>query len=160
MSSSFVLFQPLSLRKAASGWGSYGLGSGVAGLSVLTHMHTLPTILLFILSRRSSPLHDCAEGSHTSNFHVLPVVCSSTDKNGVVFPHTGPRLSIHSSRGLIVFPRTGFFLVLVSRTSYPRPLCKLIALMKEWNCKFVKEIEGGVCVWARTDSPTTPTPKQ
>ena len=84
------------------------LGSGVAGLSVLTHTHTLPTILFFILSRRYFSLHDCSEGSRTSNFRVLPVVCSSTDKNGVVFPHAGPLLSVHSSQGQIVFHAQDF----------------------------------------------------
>ena len=108
MSSSFVLFQPLSLRKVAGGWGRYGLGSGVAGFSVLSHTHTLPMILLFILSRRSSSLHDCAEGSCTSNFRILPVVCSSTDKNGALFPHVGPPLSVHSSQGQIVFHAQDF----------------------------------------------------
>ena len=102
-------------------------GSGVVGLSVLTHTHTPPTvdftmagktfthspirnltILLFILSHKSSSLHDCAEGSRTSNFHVLPVVCSSMDKNGVVFPHAGPPLSVHSSQGRIVFHAQDF----------------------------------------------------
>ena len=77
-------------------------------MSVLTHTHTLPTILLFILSRRFFCLHDCAEGSRTSNFRVLPVVCSSTDKNRVVFPHVGPPLSIHSSQGQIVFHAQDF----------------------------------------------------
>ena len=80
----------------------------MVGLSFLTHTHTLPTILLFILSPKSSSLHDCAEGSRASNFHVLPVVCSSTDKNGVVFPHAGPPLSVHSSQGRIVFHAQDF----------------------------------------------------
>ena len=77
-------------------------------MSVLTHTHTLPMILLFILSRRSFSLHDCAEGSRTSNFRVLPVVCSSTDKNEAVFPHARPPLSVHSSQGQIVFHAQDF----------------------------------------------------
>ena len=80
----------------------------MAGLSVLTHTHTLPTILMFIFSHRSSSLNDCAEGSRTSNFRVLPIVCSSTDKNGAVFPHAGPPLFVHSSQGQIVFHAQGF----------------------------------------------------
>ena len=108
MSSSFVLFQPLSLRKAVGGWGSYGLGSGVEGLSVLTHMYTLPMILLFILSHRSSSLDECAEGSRTSNFRVLLVVCSSTDKNRAIFPHARPPVSVHSSQGRIFFHAQDF----------------------------------------------------
>ena len=48
--------------------------------------------------------------SRTSNFRVLPVVRSSTDKNRAVFPHAGPPLSVHSSQGRIVFHAQDSFL--------------------------------------------------
>ena len=45
-----------------------GFGSGVAGLSVLTHVQTLPTILLFFPSRRHSPSSpQVAEHPRTAN---------------------------------------------------------------------------------------------
>ena len=32
--------------------------------------------------------------THELQIRVLPAVCASTDKNGAVFPHTGPPLSV------------------------------------------------------------------
>ena len=98
-------------------------GSGVAGLSVLfppshsTHVfHSSPSRThpwsvhshhdfgfvfssrtgfgAFLVSRRfSSSPPRVAEHPRTANC-VLPVVCASTDKNGAVFPHAGPPLSV------------------------------------------------------------------
>ena len=80
-------------------------GSGVAGLSVLTHTHTPPqrsnSPWKEKPSRRHFSLLDCAEGSRTSNL-CPSCCCASTDKNGAVLPHAGLPLSVHSSRGLIV----------------------------------------------------------
>ena len=98
-------------------------GSGVAGLSALPTcpIHPcLPILLLthsslvsslsprfwgllaphaqvlgaFLVSRRfSSSPPRVAEHPRTANC-VLPVVCASIDKNGAVFPHAGPPLSV------------------------------------------------------------------
>ena len=88
-------------------------GSGVAGLSVLcppahfTHVcpffsltHSslacslYPRFWLFISSRRLSSSPHKLLNTHELQNRVLPVVCASTDKNGAVFPHAGPPLSV------------------------------------------------------------------
>ena len=73
--------------------------------------HTLPwsvhstTILVYwILTHRFwgcfwshtgfLPLPHELLSTHELQIHVLPVVCASTDKNGVVLPHAGPPLSV------------------------------------------------------------------
>ena len=151
------------------------LGSGVAGLSVLAHMHTPPLLtsrwqqkcsrtLQFATSQfccsppqsvrssrcsstcRDFTLHDCAEGSHTSNSRPS-FCCASMDKNGAVLPHAGPPLSVHSSRGLIVplthrnfwvFPRRSFpceivDVVAIESWYFSLPLCGLY-VFSQWLC--------------------------
>ena len=98
--------------------------SGVAGLSVLCppvhSTHVCPFFSLTHSSLVSSLYHDFCFffssrtgfggifwshadfssslqellSTHELKIHVLPVVCASTDKNGAVFPHAGPPLSI------------------------------------------------------------------
>jgi len=76
-------------------------GSGVAGLSVHASTHTPPIVdfwmerknALFTHADFSSSLHELLN-THAMKFHVLPAVCSSTGKNGAVFPHAGPPLSV------------------------------------------------------------------
>ena len=63
-------------------------GNGVAGLSVLTHTHTLPTILLF------TPRADILLSMPVLNTHALPirilsVVCSSTRRGRAANLHAG-----------------------------------------------------------------------
>ena len=73
-------------------------GSGVAGLSVLcppAHFtHVCPLYWLFISSRRPSSSPHELLNTHELQNCILPVVCASTDKNGAIFPHAGPPLSV------------------------------------------------------------------
>ena len=84
------------------------LGSGVAGLSVLTHTHTpplwtsltqaIPLYPRFCCSFLEAdifflPLHELLS-THELQIRVLPVSGASADKNGAVFPHAGPPLSV------------------------------------------------------------------
>ena len=71
-------------------------------------------------------LHDCAEGSRTSNSRPS-CCCASTDKNGVVLPHAGPPLSVHSSRGLIV-PLTHRNFWVFPRRSFPCEIADAVAI--------------------------------
>ena len=73
----------------------------MAGLSVLSPMYT-PPIVEFLMERKntlfthadfSSSLHELLS-THEPQIRVLPAVCASTDKNGAVFPHAGPPLSV------------------------------------------------------------------
>ena len=62
-------------------------GSGVAGLSVLTHMHTLPTILLFIPHVDTSSLDEFAETLTHSPLRRNSVVCSFSTIACSLFSH-------------------------------------------------------------------------
>ena len=99
-------------------------GSGVAGLSApyphphsthvcpffsLTHSSLVSSLSPRFFSGSSSrigfggifgshagflPLPHELLSTHELQIHVLPTVCASTDKNGAVFPHAGPPLSV------------------------------------------------------------------
>ena len=80
----------------------------MAGLSVLTHTHTLPRFCC------SSSHADLLLSTTVLKAHsLLPIFASfllfvHPQKNRAVFPHTGPPLSIHSSQGRIVFHAQDF----------------------------------------------------
>ena len=102
-------FQLPSLRISAGSWGSYCLGMGVAGLSVLTHTHTPPWLTSQWLgkndchhSRRKFDSPTTMLKAHTLPIHVLAVVFSSTDKNGAVFLTQDLHCLFISSQGQIV----------------------------------------------------------
>ena len=69
-----------------------GFGSGVGGLSVLTHTHTLPTILaVHPLKQTLLPLHELLNTEAQQfrvllvvvHLHALPIVCSWFSRTGI-----------------------------------------------------------------------------
>ena len=74
MSSSFVLFQPLSLRKATGGWGSYDLWEwGGRTVSPHPHTHSTHNFAVHPLTQTLLPL-DELQNTQAQQFRVLPVV--------------------------------------------------------------------------------------
>ena len=90
-------------------------GSGVAGLSVLTHMHTPParnthalspmrvtstvcSLLMVVHPHVDIPLSTTVLERWCTLIHILSIVCSSTHKLGAVRPHAGTVVSSLPSR--------------------------------------------------------------
>ena len=83
--------QPLPLKSLLSSWGSYCLGVGVVGLSVLAHTHTPPAVD-FTMEKETTVItpaktHYCTlsmlvlKHSRTLHYIGLTIVCSSTHRS-------------------------------------------------------------------------------